>query len=237
MIDTEVVEKTVFQLSIIIPILNEAATLEKSLQVLQPLREVGCEIIVVDGGSEDGCLDIASPLSDQVISSDKGRAVQMNAGAQKASAPWLLFLHVDTCLPENIQPFLSALQSRSNEWGFFAVRLSGDDELFRTIEWAMNYRSRLTAVATGDQCLFVRKTLFQRCGQFADIPLMEDVAICKELRKVSSPLYWRDPVTTSSRRWEERGIIPTVLLMWRLRLEYFLGVSPKELVKRYYDHH
>ena len=159
----------------------------------------------------------------------------MNAGAEVASAPWLLFLHADTRLPASMQSLLQAMQQRHSQWGFFALRLSGRQWLLRVIERFINLRSRLTAVATGDQALFVRAALFRQCGQFADIPLMEDVALSKQLRQHSTPLFWRDAVVSSSRRWEQRGIVRTVLLMWCLRWQYFTGVSPQQLVKRYYD--
>lgn len=215
--------------------LNESATIEQTLRELQSLRQLGCEVIVVDGGSSDHSWALAQPLADQLISAASGRARQMNAGADLARAPWLLFLHADTFLPAAMQPLLQLSQQGSSQWGFFALRLSGRQWLFRVIERCINLRSRLTAVATGDQAMFVRAALFKQCGQFADIPLMEDVALSKRLRQHSAPLFWRDPVISSSRRWEQRGIVSTVLLMWRLRWEYFTGVSPQQLVKRYYD--
>lgn len=224
-------------LSLIIPVLNEAATIGRQLQALQPLRRQGCEIIVVDGGSSDNTCAMARPCCDQLIVAGKGRARQMNAGAAVASAPWLLFLHADTRLPASIPDCLLALKTRPVQWGFFVVKLSGERWPFRVIEAAMNLRSRITAVSTGDQGLFVRRELFAQCGQFADIPLMEDVAISKRLRKIAKPLVWPDPVLTSSRRWEQRGIVRTVLLMWSLRLAYYLGVSPQRLVQVYYGRH
>jgi rSAM/selenodomain-associated transferase 2 len=235
MIDSAHAEAASAPLSIIIPMLNEAGSIKQTLLALQPWRQLGCEVIVVDGGSSDQSLALAEPLADKLIIAAPGRARQMNAGADVAKAPWLLFLHADTFLPEAMQPLLQLLQQRSSQWGFFALRLSGRQWLFRVIERCINLRSRLTAVATGDQAMFVRAALFKQCGQFADIPLMEDVALSKRLRQHHAPLFWRDPVISSSRRWEQRGIVPTVLMMWRLRWEYFTGVSPQQLVKRYYD--
>ncbi len=154
----------------------------------------------------------------------------MNAGEAVAKGQWLLFLHVDTRLPDDPFPFLCA----TNPWGFYAVKLSGKQRCFRIIEWMITWRSRLTGVATGDQCLFVQRALFEQLQGFADIHLMEDVELSKRLRKKRQPLCIRNPVNTSSRRWERHGIIRTVLLMWYLRLLYVCGVLPHHLVRQYY---
>ncbi|MFA7553444.1 MAG: TIGR04283 family arsenosugar biosynthesis glycosyltransferase [Spongiibacteraceae bacterium] len=223
-------------LSIVIPVLNESGVIEAALYHLQRLREQGCELIVVDGGSADNTVALAQPLADRVVVSTKGRALQMNAGADHAAGQWLLFLHVDTYMPEGLAGFLHALQNLDLDWGFFPLRLSGGHFLFRLIERAINIRSRLTSVATGDQCLFIRRSTFNASGQFPAIPLMEDVALSKSLRKQSRPFIGPVPVVTSSRRWEKKGIVKTVLLMWMLRLQFFLGVSPQRLFKRYYNH-
>lgn len=196
------------------------------------------EVIVVDGGSDDATVELAKKYTNNVIVSPvKGRASQMNYGASIAIGKTLLFLHSDTFLPdpalptESIFPFLD----KENIWGFYPVKLNGTHVLFRVIATMMNMRSRLTSVATGDQCLFVERNFFVRQGGFCDIPLMEDVDICKRLRKKARPLIAKIPIVTSSRRWEEKGIVKTILLMWYLRALYFLGVPPKNLVKRYYS--
>ena len=156
----------------------------------------------------------------------------MNLGARAATGTWLCFLHADSmpgASEEELQRVLG-----SAEWGFCRVRLSGSAAVFRVIEWFMNQRSRLTGVATGDQMLIVRRETFEAEAGFADIPLMEDVELCKRLRRRSRPVVIRSPVETSSRRWETRGVVSTVVQMWSLRLAYVMGVSPQTLWRRYY---
>jgi rSAM/selenodomain-associated transferase 2 len=222
-------------ISIIVPALNEAAGIEAALVPLQPLRAAGHEVMVVDGGSADGTDELAAPLADRVIASDRGRARQMNAGAAVASGDVLLFLHADTVLPVDAERVvLDGLAETGRGWGRFDVRLSGRHPLLRLGSRWISSRSRLTGVATGDQAIFVRRQLFDEVGGFPDIPLMEDVALTKALRRLGRPLCIREPVVTSSRRWEERGILRTMVLMNRLRLEYFLGADPARLAERYH---
>ena len=223
-----------YLLSIIIPTLNEAETIEATLQPLQALRHKGCEIILADAGSDDNTAQRAVSLVDQCVVAEKGRAQQMNAGADVAQGRWLLFLHADTWLTANFSSFLTALATTKKQWGFFPLTLSGSHFFFRIIEKAINFRSKVSSIGTGDQCLFVKKSVFLEVGRFPNVALMEDVSLCKTLRKRSSPWVCSDKVLTSSRRWEQHGILKTVLLMWRLRLAYFLGVSPDRLVKMYY---
>lgn len=211
--------------------LDEADVLPAFLCHLQRWREVA-EIIVVDGGSQDGSAAVAGPLSDAVLQTSAGRARQMNAGAARARGEYLMFLHCDTfhsATPEALTAHLDARPA----WGFFPLRLSGEAAAFRVIERAVNLRARLSRVATGDQSLLVSRALWDRSGGFADIPLMEDVEVCKRLRKMAPPLVIPEPVTTSSRRWETQGIVRTVVLMWYLRLRFWLGADPSELAASY----
>lgn len=222
------------RISIILPVLNEALALQQHLPALQEARAAGHEVIVVDGGSRDTGPALASPLADRVLASAPGRARQMNAGAAVASGDVLLFLHVDTRLPPGA---ISLLQQhfahKAVQWGRFDVQLSGAHPAFRVIETMINLRSRVSGVATGDQALFIRAALFQALGGFPAVPLMEDVAITKALRRIARPLCLRERVVTSSRRWETHGIARTVLLMWWLRLLYVLGVAPARLHSLY----
>ncbi len=222
------------RLSIIIPALNEAAGIAATLEPLQLLRACGHEVIVVDGGSSDGTVELAAPLCDQVLTAERGRARQMNAGARAAGGEVLLFLHADTLLPSDADRLILEGLARSGRgWGRFDVRLSGRHSLLRLTAWLMSGRSRLTGIATGDQAIFVQRDRFEAVGGFPDIPLMEDLALSRALRRRGRPLCLRQRVTTSSRRWEERGIVRTILLMWRLRLAYYLGADPHELAQHY----
>lgn len=222
------------RISIIIPALNEAAALPATLAPLQPLRSRGHEVVVVDGGSTDGTPEIARAMADRVIASPRGRAAQQNAGAAAAQGTVLLFLHADTMLPPDADPLvLDGLRTSGRGWGRFDVRLSGAAPLLRVVERMMGLRSRVTGIATGDQAIFVRAEWFRRAGGFPPVPLMEDVALSAALKRLGPPLCLRERVTTSSRRWEERGISRTILLMWRLRLAYALGADPARLADRY----
>ena len=184
---------------------------------------------MADGGSEDGTREIAAPLADRVIVAPRGRARQMNAGAAAAAGAALLFLHADTHLPPDAdQSVLNSL--KRNSWGRFDVRIESARPFLRVVALGMNLRSRLTGIATGDQAIFVRREAFRG---FPEIPLMEDIAFCKAMKRESRPACLRARVTTSGRRWERDGVLRTVLLMWRLRLAYFLGASPDELARRY----
>ncbi|MDT8428277.1 MAG: TIGR04283 family arsenosugar biosynthesis glycosyltransferase [Pseudomonadales bacterium] len=223
------------RLSIIIPVLNEGGSLTRSLQQLQSWRAQGHEVIVVDGGSEDDTAQLGVALADKMVHSARGRARQMNAGAAEAAGDVLVFLHSDTLLPEGAAVQIQqALSHPRRCWGRFDLRLSGRHPAFRLIEFMINLRSRLSGVATGDQVIFVRSGLFRQLGGFPEIPLMEDVALSKTLRRIGWPCCLRSKVVTSSRRWENHGIVRTVVLMWRLRLAYFLGVSPDRLHAKYY---
>lgn len=217
------------KLSIIIPVLNEAAGISRTLASLAPLRARGHEVIVADGSSEDGSRELAAPLADRVIAAPRGRARQMNAGAAEATGEALLFLHADSILPEGADRLVSeALGKRA--WGRFDVRIDGHSPLLAVVAFFMNARSRLTGIATGDQAIFVRRAVFPG---FPEIALMEDVAFSRSMKRLSPPACLRETALTSGRRWERNGVARTVLLMWRLRLAYFLGASPDELARRY----
>ena len=223
------------QLSVIIPALNEGGHIVQTLKDLGPVQNAGYEVIVVDGGSSDDTVQQAGEYADLVIAGPRGRARQMNAGADKAHGDMLWFLHADTRVPdEAIQQLIAAVDA-GKLWGRFDVRLSGSHIMFRLIERMMNLRSCLTGVATGDQGIFVQRALFESVGAFPDLPLMEDVALSKLLKKNASPVCLGTRLITSSRKWEQQGVFRTILLMWYLRLAYALGADPNELARRYYS--
>ncbi|HEB57000.1 MAG TPA: glycosyltransferase [Gammaproteobacteria bacterium] len=222
------------QLSMIIPVLNEAAGITQYLSLLQGYRNVGHEIILVDGGSRDATLLQAQGRVDKIVQSGRGRARQMNAGAEQAQGEVLLFLHADTWLPEKADMLIREALEGGRVWGRFDVRLSGRAWPLRVIENLMNWRSRLTGIATGDQAMFILREAFVHLGGFADIPLMEDLELSRRLKKISPPCCLHARVITSSRRWETQGILRTVLLMWSLRLAWFLGVPAARLQRIYY---
>jgi rSAM/selenodomain-associated transferase 2 len=222
------------KLSIIIPVLNEAGVLGASLKELQWMRHLGHEVIVVDGGSHDQSALLAAPYADQVLSSPPGRAQQMNMGAALASGEVFLFLHVDTSFPKTgVDAIINSISRQDSGWGRFDVRLSGRHILLRLIERMMNWRSRLTGIATGDQAIFIARKIFERLGGYPDICLMEDIEISRQLKKYSKPICLTHKVITSSRRWEQGGIYKTVWLMWRLRFSYWLGSDPTRLARLY----
>jgi rSAM/selenodomain-associated transferase 2 len=222
------------RLTIVLPVLNEAAIIAGALQALAPLRGRGAEIIVVDGGSRDDTPQLAAALADRVIAAPRGRGAPMNAAAALGTGDALLFLHADTALPENADRLIAAgLSERA--WGRFDLRIAGRHPLLAVVARMINWRSRLTGIATGDQAIFVTREAFLGVGGFPDLPLMEDIAISRRLKRLCRPYCIATPVVTSGRRWEQHGVVRTILLMWRLRLGYYLGVEPQLLAQRYGD--
>ena len=224
----------IMKLSIIIPVFNEAENIATTLTQLQSYRKQGHEVIVVDGGSKDNTIDCIADMSDKLLISKPGRAMQMNIGAEQADGEVLVFLHADTFLPDDADDLIVDAVTQGYQWGRFNVQLSGQHILFRIIETMMNWRSCLTAIATGDQVIFVRRTLFGQAGGYPEIKLMEDIELSKQLKHFEKPACIKKRVLTSSRKWENNGILKTVLLMWKLRLLYFFGASPDKLFSQYY---
>jgi len=221
-------------LSIIVPTLNEAGGIVATLESLSELRRRGHEVIVADGGSDDGTADLVRGLVDRLVRAPAGRAEQMNAGAGAACGDVFLFLHADTRLPDAADRLvLQGLGAGGQAWGRFDVRIVGSHPLLRVVQAMMNLRSRLTRICTGDQAIFVRREAFEAIGGYARQELMEDIAISAALRRLSAPLCLRQPCLTSARRWESQGVLRTIALMWWLRLQYALGAAPARLARAY----
>lgn len=223
-------------LSIVMPVLDEAPLIDAALRALAPLRAEGVEVVVADGGSRDGTAAIAARSADRVVVGRRGRAAQMNAGAAQATAGVLLFLHADTVLPHDAPAQVAAALAGAEceaVWGRFDVRIAGRPRALGVVAALMNLRSRLTGIATGDQAMFMTRAAFDAVGGFPDQPLMEDVEMSRRLRRLSAPACLRARVVTSGRRWEQRGVWRTIVLMWRLRLLYRLGVAPERLARSY----
>lgn len=234
------------QIAAVVPVLNEAELLETGLSVLWDMHGLA-EIIVVDGGSSDDSRKITRDFANVTAASSAarhpkvvplqsrtGRGVQMNAGAAATKMPILLFLHADTRLPRDCVSLIQNAFKRGFRWGRFDVRLDGAHFMLRVIERAMNIRSSITGIATGDQAIFTSRRLFQRVGGYPAIPLMEDIVLSKKLKRLEMPARIRTPVCTSARRWQARGTLRTVGEMWALRFMFWAGVAPERLAKWYY---
>jgi len=217
------------RIAVIIPTLNEGLSIQKTLIELQAWRQRGHQIILVDGGSADATVSHAENLVDLVLLSPKGRALQMNMGAEHADADILLFLHADTILKEGADHLIIESLSRNKPWGRFNVTFTSDKLIFKIIALFMNIRSCITSIATGDQAIFVEKQLFDQVGRYPSQPLMEDIQLSILLKRQSRANCLKEVVITSSRRWEQQGVYKTILQMWGLRLAYFLGVSSERL--------
>ena len=222
------------KLSIIIPVYNEAKNISALLRRLRDYRFQGHEVIVVDGGSRDNSFDCVIGLVDKLLMSKQGRALQMNIGAEQAEGDILLFLHADTHLPKDADKLIANVIEKDKVWGRFDVNLSGSHVFFRIIETMMNLRSCISGIATGDQAIFVKRKAFEAVGGYPEMMLMEDIELSKKLKSISKPVCIKQRVITSSRKWEQNGIVRTTLLMWRLRLQYFFGVSADKLHSKYY---
>lgn len=220
------------RLSIVVPVLNEAERVEGHLAALAPLRARGAEVIVVDGGSEDATLALAAPLADLLLEARRGRAAQMNAGARAAQGDAILFLHADTLLPASADRLIARALERAH-WGRFDVRIDTRHPLLALVARMMNLRSRISGIATGDQAMFMRRAAFEAAEGFPQIALMEDVALSTRLMRIGRPACLSERVVTSGRRWEGRGVLRTIVLMWRLRFAYWRGADPVELERRY----
>lgn len=221
-------------LSIIIPALDEAEALPRLLEQLAPARERGAEIIVVDGGSRDDTVALAAAGGARVVHAERGRASQLQAGVEASSGEALWLLHADSDIdPFSDQHIIWNLAEYGRLWGWFSLRLASGQWLLRVVARAINVRSRLSGIATGDQGIFVLRSALARIGGVPMQPLMEDVELCRRLKELGPPEVLLKRITTSARHWQRSGVLRTILLMWRLRLAYALGADPAELAQRY----
>ena len=224
------------KIAIVVPVFNEALVLPRLIHDLTTLNEIAnpsFELVFVDGGSTDNTMALIVDAGLRVIKSAKGRAWQMNAGAAQTTGDLLLFLHADTQLPENALAAISSNLLGNTCWGRFDVRITGKSWMLGVVSRMMNWRSRLTGIATGDQAMFMTRGAFQKIGGFPEQALMEDVEASRRLRQLSRPACIASPVITSGRRWETRGVLTTIVLMWRLRWAYWRGQDPQQLAKLY----
>lgn len=230
-------------LSIIVPLLNEIDTLPTLVANLELLETE--QLIIVDGGSTDGGwqwliehwhnpdkAQSDDPNGRVLLQSEAGRAQQMNLGAEYAAHAMLLFLHADSQLPSNARSLICKGSSKER-WGRFDVRFNSSLSAMALIAFSMNARSRISGVATGDQAIFIHRALFDQVNGFDELSLMEDIAISKKLRAIAKPHCFSQKVVTSARRWEQNGLVQTVLKMWWFRLLFFFGVSPDKFVNEY----
>lgn len=221
-------------ISIIIPVLNDIEALKILLPNLQNDRLLGHEVLLVDGGSTDGSVLYASAFVDRALMTGTGRGRQMNLGAEESQNPILLFLHADSQLPENtLTSIINVLDDPALHWGRFNIALDAKGFMYKIIANMMNLRSRITGIATGDQGIFVRRNIFHEVGGFEPISLMEDIALSKALRKSSWPACLSIKIITSARRWQQQGVMKTILQMWVLRFAYFIGIKPDKLADFY----
>jgi rSAM/selenodomain-associated transferase 2 len=224
------------KIAVVVPVLNEALALPHLLSTLTALRDTAqadLEIIFADGGSTDDTVALIKNAHLRVIASPKGRAWQMNAGAAITTGEALLFLHADTQLPQNALEAISSCLANTQCWGRFDVHIAGKPWMLSVVSQMMNWRSRLSGIATGDQAIFMTRSAFGAVGGFPEQALMEDIEISRRLRRLSRPACISSPAITSGRRWEKRGVWATIFLMWRLRWSYWRGQSPQQLAQLY----
>ena len=226
-------EKAVPSVSVIIPVLNEGKVLPIALKSLHGLSVD--EVFFVDGGSTDETRQLIEQAGYPCLESEPGRAKQMNRGAKEAISDILLFLHVDTIITSSNISNIKKTYNNGYCAGRFDISFGDCDVSYKFLSAFINLRSRLSKISTGDQAIFINRTTFLAIGGYPDIPLMEDVAISKRLRKHCKLAALKDKVVTSNRRWRQNGFIRTILLMWKLRFLYWLGVTPEKLKLKYQD--
>jgi rSAM/selenodomain-associated transferase 2 len=221
-----------YTISIIIPVLNEAAIIKQTLEQLTNYSEV--EIIVVDGGSQDETVAMAKNDAKVITVIGKGRAGQMNAGANSAQSEILLFLHADTQLPPNfIDLIIKTLQPHQTIAGAFELAIDGSSRSLRWVERLVKWRSRFLFLPYGDQAIFISKSAFMEVGGFADLPIMEDFEFIRRIKRQGKIAIAPATVTTSDRRWRKLGVWQTTLINQMMLIGYFLGIDPTKLSQFY----
>ncbi len=219
-------------ISVIIPTLNEAEYLPRTLERLAKKDDLN--IIVADGGSTDGTREIARSFPVTFMECPKGRALQMNSAARSALGTILLFLHADTLLPDNWEKEVcKALSHHTICGGAFSLRIQGERIGLRIVEVLTDFRSRALSLPYGDQAIFVKRKIFDDLGGFADIPIMEDFEFMRRLRTRGKIRILTDAVITSGRRWEKLGVLRTTIINQMMIFGYYLGVAPENLEKFY----
>ena len=218
---------------IIVPVLNESAVRSQQLNELDVWRAMGAQVLLVDGGSNDRTVQLARDAGFDVLESVRGRGQQMNAGARAMQSDLLVFLHADTHLPRDALYQIENHLNGKRGWGRFDVQIVGRSPWLKVISFCMNWRSRLTGIATGDQTFFMTREAFDKVNGFPEQPLMEDIEMSKRLKRLSPPVCLHECVVTSGRRWDQNGVWKTILLMWRLRWAYWRGVPASELARLY----
>lgn len=221
------------QLSVIIPVRDDASALGRLLHELAAVPSRDVEIVVVDGGSTDGSARVAAQSGARVLTSPPGRGAQLAAGVAAARGRWLWLLHADSRAVAAAYGLLRDLDDTPG-WGRFDVRFDPPRRLLRLVAAMMSVRSRLTGICTGDQGIFAHRALLDAAGGMPEQPLMEDIELSRRLRRLAHPRCPAVTLTTSSRRWLQHGVWRTVVAMWWFRLRYWLGTDPAALARDYY---
>ncbi|HEX3034842.1 MAG TPA: TIGR04283 family arsenosugar biosynthesis glycosyltransferase [Thermodesulfobacteriota bacterium] len=223
-------------ISVVVPTYNESTTIEDTLNKLLKILLPNDEVIIVDGESEDNTQEIVRTFPQvKLISSKRGRAIQMNVGAQKAKNQYLLFLHADNIISSDCLSMLRGeIRSNRHSWGWFPIRLNSSRLIFKILEAGANLRLRLTGTPLGDHGIFVKKEIFDKIGGFPEIPIMEDLEFVRKVKSITKGVQINCPIGTSVRRFEKSGILKTFLTMWVLRILYYSGISMEKL-SRYYE--
>jgi rSAM/selenodomain-associated transferase 2 len=223
---------SLLKVSIIVPTLNEAQGLTETLTQIQQLFPY--ELVVSDGGSHDGTLEIAEEFTEHIVKGSAGRALQMNAGARVATGDIFIFLHADSRIePASYEKMLHSLESSEKIGGAFSLCIDSDKWSLRLIAGLSNLRSKYFGMAYGDQAFFVKNSTFQKMNGFADLPICEDIDFFKRLRRLGPVILLKEKAFTSSRRWLKEGIWFTTLRNILIATLFKLGFPPRILTKWY----